>query len=168
MRCLRKHLQITFHGAAEVGQEGRTYLSSSVNKEKGKTNAFVCSVQHLWQHGLQSVALSLQVYPDILCVYAVLVPCPPSFWLSSSSDFLLHADVWKVFILVIQKKLFCIKSSWQLILAFLWERKIRARVQHLLPLNFSSITASLGQKQQTQKSYYENTLRAWDQGCQRR
>lgn len=123
MRCLRRHLQITFHRAAEAGQEGKTYLTSSANEEKGKTNSFVCSVQHLWQHSSWSIALSHQVYPDILCVYAVFAPCSATFWLSLSSAFLLHADVWEAFILVIQKELFCIKSSWQPILASLWERK---------------------------------------------
>lgn len=50
-------------------------------------------------------------------------------------DFLLHVDVWKVFILVIQKKLFCIKSSWQLILASLWERK-KKKSQGSAPATF--------------------------------
>ena len=162
-RCLRRHLQITFHWAAEVGQEGRTCVSSSAKEEKGKTSTCLSSVQHLQQHGSQRMPLSFQVYSDSLSVYAVLAPL--SFWLSSSFAFILHADVWKVFILVIQKELFCTKSSWLLILVSPWGKKKRASVQHLGPLNFSGIVASSGQKQQMQKSYYEKVFRVGDQGC---
>lgn len=124
MRCLGKHLQITLHWDAEEGQEGRAYPNSSATDVKWS------KLIALWHTALNATRIKKHApycsgIPDFLHVYAALAP--PSFWLSLSPAFFLHADVWKAFILVIQKELFCINYIWELILASLWGKKEKSQ-----------------------------------------
>lgn len=102
-KTLTNHFQLSCRG----GTGGQNVFEQHCQRGEG-TNKHIClKCKALVAKQLTKHAPFFSGLPDIFRVYAVLGP--PSFRLASSSVFLPHAR--KVFILVVQKKLFCINSS---------------------------------------------------------